>query len=509
MTVLPRGGRPRRGGRRPGWLLLTVLLVLAILASSALVFTDRVELLKLAVILALWAAVVAAFVSVIYRRQSDLDQAKARDLKFVYDLQLDREISARREYELTVETQLRRELASELRAQAADEVAALRSELAALRANLEILFDTDLVHRPAIETDKSAVRTAGRVTASRLDVPPVEVTDIRMSRTQESPIIDVPAEPHPPENDWVTSGGVHRLPSRPVPAGEQPRRRRRPEPPRQQETPRQPEPKASPRPGPQPAARPESQPQPRPEPQPVFGPEPQPVSGPRPEPQPQPRPEPPPAARRQPEPPSTWAPPPPPPAMPPMQPSPTIEAPEPEPPSTSAPAAEPAATGWEPAPAEGQWIPAGVPGSNWATPVAQNGAANEYVGRRRAQESTPTAAPAPKPEPAPAAEPALEPAPTPAPAMSPGQAPEPPRGRHSAAGEVSDAGLPAPAQPSPALATESSQPPEPPRRASRHRTDDEPEPPNGHHADGQSVNELLARFQTGPAEGGRRRRRKE
>ena len=110
MTVLTRGARPRRSGRRPGWLLLTVLLVLAIMASSALVFTSRVELLKLAVILALWAAVVAAFVSVIYRRQSDVDQAKARDLKLVYDLQLDREISARREYELTVETELRREL---------------------------------------------------------------------------------------------------------------------------------------------------------------------------------------------------------------------------------------------------------------------------------------------------------------------------------------------------------------------------------------------------------------
>ena len=57
MTVLSRGARNRRGGRRPGWLLLTVLLVLAIAASSALVFTNRVELLKLAVILSLWAAV--------------------------------------------------------------------------------------------------------------------------------------------------------------------------------------------------------------------------------------------------------------------------------------------------------------------------------------------------------------------------------------------------------------------------------------------------------------------
>ena len=87
----------------------------------------------------------------------DLDQAKVRDLKLVYDLQLDREISARREYELSVESQLRRELASELRAQASDEVASLRAELAALRANLEILFDTDLAHRPALETERTAV----------------------------------------------------------------------------------------------------------------------------------------------------------------------------------------------------------------------------------------------------------------------------------------------------------------------------------------------------------------
>jgi hypothetical protein len=151
MTVLSRGARVRRGGRRPGWVLLTALLVLAMGASSALVFTNRVELLKLAVILALWAAVAGGFVSVLYRRQSDADQSRVRDLKLVYDLQLDREISARREYELTVESQLRRELASELRAQAADEVAALRAELAALRSNLEILFGTDLEHYRALE----------------------------------------------------------------------------------------------------------------------------------------------------------------------------------------------------------------------------------------------------------------------------------------------------------------------------------------------------------------------
>lgn len=216
MTDPSRGVRVRRVNRRPGWVLLTALLVLAIVASTVLVFTNRVELLKLAVVLALWAAVAAAFVSVIYRRQSDLDQAKVRDLKYVYDLQLDREISARREYELAVEAQLRRELSAELRSQAADEVAALRAELSALRTNLEILFDTDLDHRPALETE----RPAGRVIASRIDTP-VRAEFLppprpeREPRTEESPIIDVPAEPHPPEYQWAPAEPIRPEPVAP------------------------------------------------------------------------------------------------------------------------------------------------------------------------------------------------------------------------------------------------------------------------------------------------------
>ena len=327
MTDLSRGTRARRGARRPGWLLLTVLLVLAIGASSALVFTSRVELLKLAVILALWAAVVAAFVSVIYRRQSDIDQAKVRDLKLVYDLQLDREISARREYELTVEAQLRRELTSEIRAHAADEVAGLRAELAALRANLEILFDADLSHRPAIETDRSRVysdwprdtETTGRVTASRIDSEDGEDLD---ANTEESPIIDVRAEPHPAEAEWVsppTYGGAHRRPSE----AEQEAQPHRVEEPRRAWSPQPPQPSS------------------------------QPVSQAAPEPQfnwqstqqepPAPPPEPPsPAPRPEPDP----------------EPEPVAQAPE-----------------WQPAPAEGEWIPAGAPGSNWVSPAAPNSSA--------------------------------------------------------------------------------------------------------------------------------------
>ncbi|OBH14449.1 DUF6779 domain-containing protein [Mycobacterium sp. E1747] len=267
MTVLSRGARVRRGGRRPGWVLLTALLVLAMGASSALVFTNRVELLKLAVILALWAAVAGAFVSVLYRRQSDADQSRVRDLKLVYDLQLDREISARREYELTVESQLRRELASELRAQAADDLAELRAELSALRTSLEILFDTDLAQRPALETPETEAAperaysewdrngetprdapydwvASDRVTSVAQDNPP--------PRADETAIIDVPEEPLLPP----------RPQSQPQPRGDRV--------PYQYEPPQEPPPTAPPQPSygaappePEPRYEPRQQPEPQ------------------------------------------------------------------------------------------------------------------------------------------------------------------------------------------------------------------------------------------------------
>jgi len=245
MTVPSRGARSRRNVRRPGWLLVTALLVLAILASSTLVFTNRVDLLRLAVILSLWAAVMAAFVSVTYRRQSELDQARARDMKFVYDLQLDREVAARREYELAVETHLRRQLARELRTQAADEMTALRAELASLRSNLEVMLGTDLGERPALESERIAPampeseriamampEAPGRVESSR--ITPVAVEDDTLlaedvTAVLESPIIDVHEEPlaPPPEPEPVQYRGSHRRPAdavapQPVPVARPP-----------------------------------------------------------------------------------------------------------------------------------------------------------------------------------------------------------------------------------------------------------------------------------------------
>jgi uncharacterized protein DUF6779 len=550
MTDLSRGGRVRRGGRRPGWVLLTALLVLAIGASSALVFTNRVELLKLAVILALWAAVVAAFVSVIYRRQSDVDQARARDLKLVYDLQLDREISARREYELTVESQLRRELSSELRAHAADEVSALRAELAALRTNLEILFDAELSERPALETERKAVRAhsdwerehesardrVNRVTSVRAEEPP--------RRADDSTIIDVPEEPlAPPPRQPVADNyqasaytyqrvgayetpganraaeayeapdaGTHRRP------GEQAARAQQDEstPP----TGWAPPPASSPRSGAE--RQPEGRWTPR-EPTPEANGWVAPTgaapasAGERYEPQVPRR-----SHRRQeapPQPEPRFAPPPP---MPPPE-SPQ----EPQRPEWSAPAEAPGhqemPVNWQPASSEGQWLPPGTPGSHWNSELGDNAGAGPWKydnapSRGSHAVSEPTSA-EPRGRHSSTAEAAGQ--------ISESVAEREPdrraRSRHSAENSAyPDSGIGEPATPAPAMSPPPppmppSPPPSPDREpamspppspSARHRTTDPLDtdaPPSG----GQSVAELLARLQSSPSGGGRRRRRED
>ncbi len=477
MTDLSRGARVRRGGRRPGWVLLTALLVLAIGASSALVFTNRVELLKLAVILALWAAVVAAFVSVIYRRQSDVDQARARDLKLVYDLQLDREISARREYELTVESQLRRELASELRAHSADEVSALRAELAALRTNLEILFDAELSERPALETERRAVRgysdwdrddesareRVNRVTSVRAEEP---------RQVDDSSIIDVPEEPlvPPPRQPVADSYQAAPYTYQPVGAPDTSRANRAAEPYDAPEPDRGVQRRRGER-----AARVQQDESTPPTGWPAPGASPT-IEGGRHEPQPPRR------SHRRPEAP-----------------------PQPEPPRPE----------W-PAPAETprrQETPAGWPGGNWdaesadntgsgpwkydnapsAPPVERRGrhsgvaqptnqSGESEAGRREPDERVRARHYAEDPDSGTAE------ASAPAPAMSPPPAPMPPS-------------PPSPAEREPVM----SPPPPPP---ARHRSTDPLDvdaPPSG----GQSVAELLARLQTSPSGGGGRRRRED
>lgn len=464
--------------------MLTALLVLAIGASSALVFTNRVELLKLAVILALWAAVVAAFVSVIYRRQSDVDQARARDLKLVYDLQLDREISARREYELTVESQLRRELASELRAQAADEVAALRAELSALRTNLEILFDAELDNRPALETERKPVR--GYSDWEREDESPRDrisrVTSVRAEQTaqraEDNSIIDVPEEPLAPpprQSAYVYQAPDAYQASEPY------------EPPAYRGSHWQQAESRSQQPSSADWTPPESQPR--------GG-----WSDAEAQDEPQPRQR----ARRRyafqppPDEPRFEPPPPPPPPQPPQ--------PEEQRPAWSSPVEEPApqtaASDWQPVGAEGRWLPPGVPGSNWASgsrhdssTVADDSAVREPTlaapppAERRGRHSSPGQPVAAQPGEVESG-------------WEFGESDRRARARHSAEAAADTGRTPPHGQPAPAMSP-------PPQPAARHRGADSSSDSEGLHTGGQSVAELLARLQASPSGGGRRRRRED
>jgi hypothetical protein len=554
MTDLSRGARVRRGGRRPGWVLLTALLVLAIGASSALVFTNRAELLKLAVILALWAAVVAAFVSVIYRRQSDVDQARARDLKLVYDLQLDREISARREYELTVESQLRRELASELQAHSSDEVSALRAELAALRTNLEILFDAELSDRPALETERKTVQSdwerehesardrVNRVASVRAEEPARRHDDNSIIDVHEEPL--VPPQPEQPYHPAYAY--------QPADAYAPPRRRRAAEAQevdrgshrrqnaqearaaRDEVTP--PEgwapPPASPAPEPPPPAAAERQSEsrgwnPPPDRPSQAGGWPGPVASPAGEPE---RFEPQLARRshRRPEPPSQpepqFAPP-----QPPPEPPPQLQRPAWPPPAEPPRQQEPQP--WQPVSPEGQWMPAGTPGSNWNAGQRESAGAVAWAydngpSRDKPSDRPPSAA---EPEESAARRGRHSSA---AAEQTPGQTGDPVAdwtesgrrapSRHST--EFSDSGMSGSATPAPAMSPPPPPPPPPPTSPldrdpamsppppplnARHRGTDPLSEADDPQSGGQSVAELLARLQTAPSEGGRRRRRED
>lgn len=132
-----RSGEGRRAQRSAGQWLIGLLIVLALAASVLMVINDDMSLAgSLAVIAALWAAVIAAILVTKFRRQAEGAEAKSRDLRLVYELQLEREIAARRQYELDVESTIRREVADE----ANHELVDLKHQIASLRASLEVLL---------------------------------------------------------------------------------------------------------------------------------------------------------------------------------------------------------------------------------------------------------------------------------------------------------------------------------------------------------------------------------
>lgn len=162
-TSSGRSPESRRTTRGISQWLIGFLLLLAITASIFASINKDLSLFgSLAIICALWAAAIGAILVSQFRRQVDASEAKSRDLRLIYELQLEREIAARRQYELGVEADLRARLSHESNAQ----LQQLQHEVIGLRSALESLVGGELP-----ESQLALLREERRELPTREPVP--------------------------------------------------------------------------------------------------------------------------------------------------------------------------------------------------------------------------------------------------------------------------------------------------------------------------------------------------
>ncbi|MFZ2509701.1 MAG: DUF6779 domain-containing protein [Gordonia sp. (in: high G+C Gram-positive bacteria)] len=183
----PTGTRAAAPAATGQW-LIGLFIVLALIASLLMVLRKDISLAaSLAVIAALWAAVIGAILVTKYRRQADTAEHRSRDLRLVYELQLEREIAARRQYESEVEAAIRNEVAEENN----EEFEALKTQVLALRASLEKLLGNPLPEVPlALRPERRRELGSGRSGASY-----VPATDDRVAASLDFETTAPPAEP--------------------------------------------------------------------------------------------------------------------------------------------------------------------------------------------------------------------------------------------------------------------------------------------------------------------------
>ena len=222
-------------GSSGGRVLLAGAVLFALAATGLLVLTDEQKWLRLGIVAALWAALGGAFLAAKYRRQVVDQREAAAERQRIYELELEREIAARREYELEVAAEAKRQAEAEAR----DDLAVLRDELAKMRQTLESLLGGEfLVERYALRAESTRMRSLGddrslavpgdvkRLPAARSGQPDIVVPPVvreaetelieRIREVHQKPRREAPpqrpepkvAEPRPPS--------VPRRPERPV-----------------------------------------------------------------------------------------------------------------------------------------------------------------------------------------------------------------------------------------------------------------------------------------------------
>lgn len=119
--------------------LMSVLLVLAVIASVVMLFASSAGWMKVAVLLALWAAVIGVVLVTRYRKTIALERKRLETIEELHKVELDRELATHREQELILE----QNYLDSLEGSNDDSIAALRAEVYALRAQLAELMGED------------------------------------------------------------------------------------------------------------------------------------------------------------------------------------------------------------------------------------------------------------------------------------------------------------------------------------------------------------------------------
>lgn len=140
-------------GTRIAQVAAAVLFLLAVVATTVMVFTDNGLWMRVGLLAALWSALFGAFLYAWERRRSGQAEQREAELKRVYSLELESEVAARREHDLRVKEALREEVRSE-NEQALD---ALRVEVMALRSQLE-----QLGVQPIVDTGRAVAGAAAQ-----------------------------------------------------------------------------------------------------------------------------------------------------------------------------------------------------------------------------------------------------------------------------------------------------------------------------------------------------------
>lgn len=170
-------------------ILLGVGFGLALAATALVVFADDVKLLRLAAVLALWVALIAAFAIARSRRDTRAAERRQEEVRLAYEIELHREIAARAEYEAR--------LGRQLEAAQTDQLQALRGEIDRLASAMSRLLDGDvLIERVTLSAESTRVRAlgdAGATGAGRLatgGVAVLQATDRDMAAPDDTPSPD-------------------------------------------------------------------------------------------------------------------------------------------------------------------------------------------------------------------------------------------------------------------------------------------------------------------------------